>query len=222
MARFAQLLTPPSRTPTAVTSSGVAGAPVHRRRRGPSPGRARPARRRAQRLVHAIVTLKLAQRAVRTMTARSSRCSARRWTRPAGQPRAARPGTRHPAPPLDTRRLPRRRRRGRGAGRAPRSGRRPRRAVSGGDRSDCPTSSWPRRSRTSSSPHTRSRQGHGVRAGRHAARRDPRRRQRRCESRRPRAGGMRDRVTTLGGRLEIDSPDGDGTRVAASLPLSAG
>ena len=34
--------------------------------------------------------------------------------------------------------------------------------------------------------------------------------------------GMRDRVTTLGGRLEIDSPDGDGTRVAASLPLSAG
>ena len=34
--------------------------------------------------------------------------------------------------------------------------------------------------------------------------------------------GMRDRVTTLGGRLEIDSPAGGGTLVAATLPLSAG
>jgi len=34
--------------------------------------------------------------------------------------------------------------------------------------------------------------------------------------------GMRDRVTTLGGRLEIDSPAGGGTLVAASLPLPAG
>jgi PAS domain S-box-containing protein len=34
--------------------------------------------------------------------------------------------------------------------------------------------------------------------------------------------GMRDRVTTLGGRLEIASPAGGGTRVAATLPLSAG
>ena len=34
--------------------------------------------------------------------------------------------------------------------------------------------------------------------------------------------GMRDRVTTLGGRLEIESPAGDGTLVAATLPLSAG
>ena len=33
--------------------------------------------------------------------------------------------------------------------------------------------------------------------------------------------GMRDRVTTLGGRLEIDSPAGGGTLVAATLPLSA-
>jgi signal transduction histidine kinase len=33
--------------------------------------------------------------------------------------------------------------------------------------------------------------------------------------------GMRDRVTTLGGRLEIDSPTGSGTLVAATLPLSA-
>ena len=34
--------------------------------------------------------------------------------------------------------------------------------------------------------------------------------------------GMRDRVTTLGGRLEIKSPAGGGTLVAATLPLSAG
>jgi PAS domain S-box-containing protein len=34
--------------------------------------------------------------------------------------------------------------------------------------------------------------------------------------------GMRDRVTTLGGRLEIESPAGGGTLVAAALPLSAG
>jgi signal transduction histidine kinase len=31
--------------------------------------------------------------------------------------------------------------------------------------------------------------------------------------------GMRDRVTTLGGRLEIESPAGGGTLVAATLPL---
>jgi signal transduction histidine kinase len=34
--------------------------------------------------------------------------------------------------------------------------------------------------------------------------------------------GMRDRVTTLGGQLEIESPAGGGTLVAATLPLSAG
>jgi signal transduction histidine kinase len=34
--------------------------------------------------------------------------------------------------------------------------------------------------------------------------------------------GMRDRVTTLGGRLEIASPAGRGTLLAATLPLSAG
>jgi PAS domain S-box-containing protein len=34
--------------------------------------------------------------------------------------------------------------------------------------------------------------------------------------------GMRDRVTALGGRLEIESPEGGGTVVAAALPLSAG
>jgi PAS domain S-box-containing protein len=34
--------------------------------------------------------------------------------------------------------------------------------------------------------------------------------------------GMRDRVTTLGGRLEIESPAGGGTLVAATLPLFAG
>ena len=34
--------------------------------------------------------------------------------------------------------------------------------------------------------------------------------------------GMRDRVTTLGGRLEIESPAGGGTLVAATLPLPAG
>ena len=34
--------------------------------------------------------------------------------------------------------------------------------------------------------------------------------------------GMRDRVTTLGGRLEIESPAGGGTLVAATLPLAAG
>jgi signal transduction histidine kinase len=34
--------------------------------------------------------------------------------------------------------------------------------------------------------------------------------------------GMRDRVTTLGGRLEVESPPGGGTLVAATLPLSAG
>ena len=32
--------------------------------------------------------------------------------------------------------------------------------------------------------------------------------------------GMRDRVTALGGRLEIESPAGGGTLVAATLPLS--
>jgi signal transduction histidine kinase len=34
--------------------------------------------------------------------------------------------------------------------------------------------------------------------------------------------GMRDRVTTLGGRLEVESPAGCGTLVTATLPLSAG
>ena len=34
--------------------------------------------------------------------------------------------------------------------------------------------------------------------------------------------GMRDRVTTLGGRRKIESPAGGGTLVAATLPLSAG
>jgi PAS domain S-box-containing protein len=34
--------------------------------------------------------------------------------------------------------------------------------------------------------------------------------------------GMRDRVTTLGGRLEIESPAGGGTLVTATLPLRAG
>jgi len=34
--------------------------------------------------------------------------------------------------------------------------------------------------------------------------------------------GMRDRVTTFGGRLEIESPAGSGTLVAATLPFSAG
>jgi signal transduction histidine kinase len=33
--------------------------------------------------------------------------------------------------------------------------------------------------------------------------------------------GMGDRLTALGGRLEIDSPAGGGTRVAATLPVSA-
>jgi signal transduction histidine kinase len=32
--------------------------------------------------------------------------------------------------------------------------------------------------------------------------------------------GVDDRVTALGGRLEIDSPAGGGTLVAAKLPLS--
>ena len=32
--------------------------------------------------------------------------------------------------------------------------------------------------------------------------------------------GMTDRVTALGGRLEIESPAGGGTLVAATLPLS--
>jgi signal transduction histidine kinase len=34
--------------------------------------------------------------------------------------------------------------------------------------------------------------------------------------------GMGDRVSALGGRLEILSPPGGGTLVAATLPLSAG
>ena len=34
--------------------------------------------------------------------------------------------------------------------------------------------------------------------------------------------GISDRLTALGGRLEIDSPPGGGTRLAATLPLSAG
>jgi PAS domain S-box-containing protein len=34
--------------------------------------------------------------------------------------------------------------------------------------------------------------------------------------------GIADRVTALGGRLEIDSPPGGGTRIAATLPLAAG
>ena len=34
--------------------------------------------------------------------------------------------------------------------------------------------------------------------------------------------GLRDRVTTLGGRLEVESPAGGGTLVAATLPLSSG
>jgi signal transduction histidine kinase len=34
--------------------------------------------------------------------------------------------------------------------------------------------------------------------------------------------GIADRVTALGGRLEIDSPPGDGTLLAATLPLHAG
>jgi signal transduction histidine kinase len=34
--------------------------------------------------------------------------------------------------------------------------------------------------------------------------------------------GIRDRITTLGGRLEIQSPTGGGTLVAATLPLSPG
>ena len=32
--------------------------------------------------------------------------------------------------------------------------------------------------------------------------------------------GMDDRVTALGGRLQIESPTGGGTRVTATLPLS--
>jgi signal transduction histidine kinase len=32
---------------------------------------------------------------------------------------------------------------------------------------------------------------------------------------------MGDRMTALGGRLELDSPIGGGTRVAATLPLPA-
>ena len=31
--------------------------------------------------------------------------------------------------------------------------------------------------------------------------------------------GMRDRVVTLGGQLELDSPPGGGTRIAVTLPL---
>jgi signal transduction histidine kinase len=34
--------------------------------------------------------------------------------------------------------------------------------------------------------------------------------------------GMNDRVTALGGHLEIESPAGGGTRLSATLPLSAG
>src|SRR5215207_2896082 len=33
--------------------------------------------------------------------------------------------------------------------------------------------------------------------------------------------GMADRVTALGGRITVESPPGDGTRVAATLPLSS-
>ena len=33
--------------------------------------------------------------------------------------------------------------------------------------------------------------------------------------------GMDDRVTALGGRLNIESPAGGGTRVAATVPLRA-
>jgi signal transduction histidine kinase len=32
---------------------------------------------------------------------------------------------------------------------------------------------------------------------------------------------MNDRVTALGGRLQIESPKGGGTRVTATLPLAA-
>jgi signal transduction histidine kinase len=31
--------------------------------------------------------------------------------------------------------------------------------------------------------------------------------------------GLNDRVAALGGQLEIESPPGDGTRIAATLPL---
>ena len=52
--------------------------------------------------------------------------------------------------------------------------------------------------------------------------RGPRRRSRRCRSR---SGhglvGMADRVTALGGRLSVESPAGGGTLVTATLPLPA-
>jgi signal transduction histidine kinase len=34
--------------------------------------------------------------------------------------------------------------------------------------------------------------------------------------------GLRDRATALGGRLDVKSPPGGGTLVAATLPLSGG
>jgi signal transduction histidine kinase len=33
--------------------------------------------------------------------------------------------------------------------------------------------------------------------------------------------GMRDRVTALGGRLDVETPRGGGTLLSATLPLSA-
>ena len=34
--------------------------------------------------------------------------------------------------------------------------------------------------------------------------------------------GLADRVEALGGRLSIDSPPGEGTRIVAELPLASG
>ena len=34
--------------------------------------------------------------------------------------------------------------------------------------------------------------------------------------------GLRDRIEAIGGRFEVDSPPGRGTRVAATIPATAG
>ena len=90
---------------------------------------------------------------------------------------------------LDARRPARGRRSGRGAARPPRSRSTCRTSGIRQRSRRAPTSSWPRRSRTSSGTHTpdTQRSSAWVQNGTAAAR-NPRRRQRRCRSRRPRAG----------------------------------